>query len=573
MSDLTRDQYLDSIAEKLAKLTLQGKAEESFCQHKRVEELKGEGYSKKVKSRLKRYRDLVKRQKAKFEVTFSESEGEGEEQEAGASKLRLARRIKRSIKKPEQKEKFLKGIIYEGGLSDIESTEEGIFSNLFEEKIEPTQGASSQSDSSHTPPETDTDHSGDTNLDTQTPSDTDHSGDINSDTDSDSEGNMPANLEDTAAAVAALTDRIDGDELKRKELKVFFGKDGENASRFWRKLENIWEGMPDDWPKKRRYLYDHLDGPAEQWFTNLPPIKTNAADADGPRDSEQVCKEAFLQHFEPPQQKFLKQAGFEDRVYRSGETARNYMNDLLVRGGQLKKSDDEIGSAMIRGLPSPWRKFLWQGSPTGLEDIQTRILIAEATIDLPKVEDKPKAIASVKLSSMELEENTETEIGEKKEMAKLLASMNVMQEQLNKLQQNIPSGGRKNGNNSNKAGNDKNSNAKFRPGNRNFQTGFQNSNRSSVVCFNCGGIGHFRKECGSPFRAQNWGSPQNMGFPFQDHSQNPMKTNRGGGRNQNFRNFGPPNNGNGTGNSFNPGEGNFNPYMTNMYPWPGQGKV
>ena len=386
-----------------------------------------------------------------------------------------------------------------------------------------------------------------------------------------SEENMPGNLEDTAAAVAALSDRIEGEELKRKELKVFYGTDGENASKFWRKLENIWEGMPNDWLKKRRYLYDHLDGAAEQWFTNLPPVKVNADEPNGPRDNEKVCKEVFLKHFEPPQQKFLKQAGFEDRVYRPGETARTYMNDLLVRGGQLKKSDDEIGSAMIRGLPSPWRKFLWQGSPVGLEDIQTRILIAEATIDLPEVEDKPRAICSVKLSSIELEA-METEREEREVMSNLLASMGVMQDQLNQLEENIPSGGRQNGNNSNKAGNEKNCDGKFRPGNRKFQTGFQNPNRSTLICFNCGGIGHFRNECASPFRAQNWGNPPNMGFPFPGHFQYPMETDRGEGENQNFLSFDPPNNGDGMENSFDPGEGDFDPYMANdMYPWPGQG--
>ena len=61
-----------------------------------------------------------------------------------------------------------------------------------------------------------------------------------------------------------------------------------------------------------------------------------------------------------------------------------YLDDLLVKGRQLNKTDEQITSIMIRGVPKVWRNFVWGFGVSGLIEVMEKLKVAEATIPLPK---------------------------------------------------------------------------------------------------------------------------------------------------------------------------------------------
>ena len=290
-----------------------------------------------------------------------------------------------------------------------------------------------------------------------------------------------------------IRDRMEdtGGGGRKKGPGTFSGGPGEDPGKFWRKVVNYWalqrkkRDRKLDWEHKLRLLYENLEGAAETWFVRLSPKQYQNVDK---------LEKAFFEHFDPSQQKFIKQAVFETRKLQPGETVLAYVNDMKIKAGDLKKNSEELQNALIRGLPDAYKKFVWQWSPKSLEETIARMYIAEATVELPPEEDKPKAIPSVRLSMMGAEEN-KTEVSDNNESAlqnlneQMVKLNNMMTTRENKLENLVtkmtPS------NNVTKSNNGNNNNNQ-----RNNVRGRRMSMSNNIPgCFLCGSRDHWMKFC------------------------------------------------------------------------------
>ena len=284
-------------------------------------------------------------------------------------------------------------------------------------------------------------------------------------------------------------------EDKNKGPKSFYGLPDDDPHKFLRKLKCHWALQGDlSWQEKRNQFYSFLENIAEVWYMSLPE-PTGAADDTSPLRDQEACERAFIAHFDPEEQKFLKQATFDERVLKKSESITSYINDLAIKGLQLGKSDEEVRLALIRGLPKPYKTFIFQTGPLTLEETQVKLKVAEMTIPLSGVEVM-EATPSVDLSAMKMDPlNKETD------SQKMLAVMHSMQGLLNQLTGQAQT--------------------------YHYDPCYEpsRSRGQEVICWNCGGQGHYWRSCSSKLRGsfeQSFGQgfDQNVGESFDEEGLN-----------------------------------------------------
>ena len=271
--------------------------------------------------------------------------------------------------------------------------------------------------------------------------------------------------ETLAKALEKLKEKLDDSEQGKSGIKCFKGEEGDDPHMFLRKFENYLSMRninPDiDWNKTRALFYQHLQGPAEAWFAGIPKMGEKTIGQRivlSPLGSWGSLKEAFIARFASQTGILMKKLAFEERILQKGERVSSYLDDLLVKGRQLNKSDEEISSTMLRGVPKAWRNFVWGFGVTGLLEVMEKLKIAEATIPLPK--EGGLALAAAQQPTWD-EVNSRATRDYGREFDRLVS----------KIEGRID-----------------NFEARGQP--------FKNPDEE-ITCFGCGGKGHIRRDCSS----------------------------------------------------------------------------
>ena len=77
----------------------------------------------------------------------------------------------------------------------------------------------------------------------------------------------------------------------------------------------------------------------------------------------------------------------KNRKLRIGETVEHYITDMYNLALLTGIKDEELGKALIRGLPAQLRWHVISFNPTTLSDTIQRILLGEATLAFTKKEE------------------------------------------------------------------------------------------------------------------------------------------------------------------------------------------
>jgi hypothetical protein len=321
------------------------------------------------------------------------------------------------------------------------------------------------------------------------------------------------------------------EELEAKKsggvLRVYKGTSWEDPQAWWRKFRNHLQvkkitDLKTQWGELHAYLEDA----AESWFHDLPEPKYGPAIdgqpgallPDQPWSSLDNLEKEFLNQFGKRESSYPGMVAFEARVLGKNEKIKDYLDDIRKQGARLGKSATDVQNAMIRGLPSAMKNFVWQQAPKTMAETIEKIEIAELTIPNCRGEGVGSAFAATpSLAAMEVEYEVpqvytatnanhkakpkksggKKEKKENKEEIQIQQVLNAVQA----LEDRVAKPGKwgSQGQNNNRGGRG-----------RGIQRGRPQRNGA---CFNCGIVGHFAREC--------YRSPNNQGY---NQGYNPYAT-------------------------------------------------
>ena len=310
--------------------------------------------------------------------------------------------------------------------------------------------------------------------------------------------------ETLAQAVERLKAKFD-EEQDKSSIRAFRGREGDDPHMFLRKFENMLLikrlDPTGDFYKVKALFYQYLQGPAEAWYAGLPNPER---DERSPLVSWEALTRAFIRRFAGKTGLFMKKMSFEERVKEKGETVSAFMDDLLVKGRQLNKTDSEITSVMLRGVPKQWRNFVWGFGVSGLMEVMEKLRVAEATIPLGEKAD-------IKIMAPEDEE--ELDWRSRKQDEKFQAMLRKIEGKIDQFE------------------------ATTTQENQNPPKNLDN--RGRVICYGCGGQGHYKRNC--PSRGRRNGSQQGQRFARRQNYPNNQRQTDSGNYGQNEGNGrGPP---------------------------------
>ena len=164
---------------------------------------------------------------------------------------------------------------------------------------------------------------------------------------------------------------------KAFELEHFSGKSSDNAKEFLASFENYSKlnNIPDS--EKILTFEMCLLGTAKVWFLTLP---------EETKKNFKMISELFQKDYVQNNQ-WLNTTRLENRKLRIGETAEHYITDMSNLALLTGIKDEELGKALIRGLPDQLRWHVISFNPTTLSDTIQRILLGEATLAFTKKEE------------------------------------------------------------------------------------------------------------------------------------------------------------------------------------------